>query len=403
MSQITTEEQVLLELLAHALFSKKMDFPQHADWKKVVQEACAHVVLPLAFYQLEQMPEGTPPDVLQKIMADIAGNAKVNWHHVCTQSVMDGEGIPCVILKGCASAYYYPEPLYRSMGDVDFLVHPNDVKRAGKALEKCGFQRLKEHHDWHVVYKKPGAQLEVHFEPPGVPKGVFGEIVREYLADIFETAQEIQLDEGKIRIPDSFHHGLVLLLHTCNHLTGEGIGLRHLCDWAVFANHLSDAAFREIFEEKLKRVGLWRFAQLLTQLASRYLGMPEKAWAMEAVDETLLKDLILDILYSGNFGKKDKDRIYQGYLISSRGRHGVKDGALWKQLFLSVHEAVQVHAPFCKKHKWLLPVAWVYVCSRQLWLIATGKRRKVHPAKMISGAEERRKIYQSFRLYEPDK
>ena len=55
-------------------------------------------------------------------------------------------------------------------------------------------------------------------------------------------------------MPSHFHHGLNLLLHTNQHLLGEGLGLRHLCDWAVFAAGFSDEEFRELFEEKLKAV-----------------------------------------------------------------------------------------------------------------------------------------------------
>ena len=35
-----------------------------------------------------------------------------------------------VILKGAASACYYPQPTYRQMGDIDFLVLPEHFERA---------------------------------------------------------------------------------------------------------------------------------------------------------------------------------------------------------------------------------------------------------------------------------
>ena len=46
-----------------------------------------------------------------------------------------------------------------------------------------------------------------------------------------EKAEEVLFEGEKIRIPAPFHHGLILLLHTVHHMLGEGIGLRHLCDW----------------------------------------------------------------------------------------------------------------------------------------------------------------------------
>ena len=36
--------------------------------------------------------------------------------------LFDDAGIPMAIIKGCAAAMYYPAPLHRSMGDIDFVV-----------------------------------------------------------------------------------------------------------------------------------------------------------------------------------------------------------------------------------------------------------------------------------------
>jgi hypothetical protein len=121
----------------------------------------------------------------------------------------------------------------------------------------------------------------------------------------------MELQQNEIKI--------VLLLHTCHHLTVEGIGLRHLCDWAVFVNHLTNDTFRALFEVKLKAIGLWRFAQLLSQLSTYYLGMPEQEWAMQDVDEALLYAMIRDIFKGGNFGVKDSQRIYETMILPNEG------------------------------------------------------------------------------------
>ena len=133
--------------------------------------------------------------------------------------------------------------------------------------------------------------------------------MREYTADIFEKAQKKRVGDGEAVLPSQFHHGLIFLLHTCHHLTGEGVGLRHLCDWAVFENSLSDRKFRELFEEKLKKLGLWCFAQILTRCSIKYLGAEEREWAV--ADEVVVDSLMEDILTGRNFGKKDKNRSIQ--------------------------------------------------------------------------------------------
>jgi hypothetical protein len=86
----------------------------------------------------------------------------------------------------------------------------------------------------------------------------------------------------------------------------------------VFVNHLSSDSFRNLFEEKLKAVGLWRYAQLLCQLCTRYLGLPPQEWAMENVDDEFLYTIIKDIFAGGNFGVKDSNRFVETLVISDR-------------------------------------------------------------------------------------
>lgn len=92
----------------------------------------------------------------------------------------------------------------------------------------------------------------------------------------------------------------------------------------------SEEKFRSIFEKILKRIGLWKFACILTQTAERYLGCPKQRWAtdsgvfqsMEEVDE-LTREAIRDIFIGGNFRRKQEGRVYETYLISSRGKDEV--------------------------------------------------------------------------------
>ena len=120
---------------------------------------------------------------------------------------------------------------------------------------------------------------ELHFEPAGVPGGKAGDYVRKMLEDIQETAVRVENNEFSYIIPDDFHHGLVMLLHMQHHLLAEGIGLRHLSDWAVFVNTLSadveeKSKFEDIFKERLMKIGLWNFAQNISLSATMALGLP---------------------------------------------------------------------------------------------------------------------------------
>ena len=43
--------------------------------------------------------------------------------------------IPLAIIKGCAAAMYYPAPLDRSMGDIDFVVPLERIDEANRSVD----------------------------------------------------------------------------------------------------------------------------------------------------------------------------------------------------------------------------------------------------------------------------
>jgi hypothetical protein len=234
----------------------------------------------------------------------------------------------------------------------------------------------------------------MHWQLAGIPQGEMGDAVKDILGDIIETGQMVEA----CLVPDDFHHGLVLLVHTALHLTNTGIGLRHLCDWAVFVNRVDD--FEMVFKEKLQRCGLWRFAQLLTQLSVKYLHLLGQSWAMENVDDTLLEAMMGDIFDAGNFGDKDEERINQAKLITDMGT-GQIDGKSMGQKFVSMmNEKARTSMPICGEYKALLPIGWFYTGGRHLVRIAQGSRPKIHLNTMVEGAAKRRDIYKQFHLYE---
>ncbi len=179
-----------------------------------------------------------------------------------------------------------------------------------------------------------------------------------------------------------------MLLHTASHLTSEGVGLRHLCDWVVFASALSDAEFREFFEKKLKNFGLWRFAQVLTLLGIRYLGAPNRVWTLEAVeshklDDATLDGLMNDILSGGNFGTKDMNRYREIKYISDRSEGTVGKNGLLRQGFKTMNTKVRRDYKTLGKHKALLPICYLAEGGKYIGLLITGKRKSSNTKQML--------------------
>lgn len=401
MPKMTNEQQMLLSLLANALFNKPLAPLPDINWEKVREEAKAQSVIPIVFRVAgkKQLPEETEEAWSRDSAAGIAKNMRVNHDHGLVNQWLSEAGIPYVILKGLVSAASYPMPILRSMGDVDFLVPNECVSSARKLLEDNGLRQKGRMGFDHIAFVGKGMHLEMHFQVPGIPDGKQGELVRSYIKDIFERSSTQEIAGETVMVPSPFHHGLILLLHTCHHLTAEGIGLRHLCDWAVFENQLSDDNFCELFEDKLKAVGLWKFAQALTQVCIRYLGADRKIW-VDSDESELVDGLIEDIFSSGNFGRKEEERGNQGLLISTKGRNGVGRTGVLRQFVLSINNRLNIRWPLTRNNRFFLAVGWIIYAFHCARLAITGKKEVPKVDKMVHGAKQRRDLYRDLKLFE---
>lgn len=102
----------------------------------------------------------------------IANNIRVDTAHAELTDIFSG--IPFVTLKGYASAYYYPEPIYRTMGDVDFYVMPKCYNEAYRRLKESGFMQSGKEHERHEAFNKGRVHFELHSEIKGIPNGKDG-------------------------------------------------------------------------------------------------------------------------------------------------------------------------------------------------------------------------------------
>lgn len=401
---LTQTQQAVLDLTAVSLFGRQVNMPDSIDWNAVLEESNQQSVLLHVFSAAQSF---LPVDIIKqwKPLCDriIANNVRIEWEHTELHNAMTKANMPYVVIKGCASSERYPDPALRIMGDVDFLVAPENIDVAGKLLEGIGFElEERDEEEIHVVYRRAASGgwsvWEMHWQVNGVPEGSAGEQVKDYLSTAIADAVESRTPSGVFMAPSVFHHGLIILLHTATHLINTGVGLRHLCDWAVFVQGLSDDEFCALFEERLKAVGLWRFAQLLTELASYALGCRKVTWTGN--DSELVEKMLDDIFDGGNFGRKDDQRINQAKLMTDRGKARVDDAPMLKQFVLAMNQKARLALPAARTCVVLLPIGWVYAGGRHLVRVVCGKRPSIRLGKMISGASKRREIYREFHLFE---
>ena len=406
-----TKQKLLTDIVRFQLYGGEKPQAAPEDAADLMKEAKAQTVTALVFPYLKDLLREASPEMYQKANEDffvhVIQNTNNFREHTELHHLMTERGLPYCTLKGLASARYYPQASLRVMGDVDFFVYERDFAAARQAVLEAGFSI--DHGDdpdsVHIAFQRPPMSVwEQHRRVNGVPEGKTGQRILSELDKIIETSVLAESDGAVCRVPDDFHHGLVMLLHMISHMTSEGIGLRHLCDWAVFAQRFDSAAFASMFEKKLRAFGLWRFAQIMTLVSQRYLGVDHKEWAENPeVTEEQLEEVITDIMDGGNFGKKDLNRYREIKFISNRGDRTVDSRNIFSQAFSTLNGKTEYDYPFTRRHRILLPLGWIAEGVTYLRLLASGRRKSQGTGEMLREAAKRKSIYSRMRLFEKDR
>lgn len=390
---ISATNQVLLNLMANYLFgaNENIDLSE-VSFEELFNEAKAQTVLAIAFSGLAKNISQDDLKLYQKwqmiAFAVAHANVKQINANIKLEKLFTDANLPICTIKGFASDYYYPKRNVRQMGDIDFIVPVDKVLQGKKILLDNGYNCSDEdeEHDFHIRFTKNGDIFEMH-------RGITSFLdengyIEKYISNIFENCETVSINGETLTIPDKFAHGLIMLLHMQRHmLGGGGVGLRHLCDWAVFVDAVENDEWNSIFKEKLSNIKLWRFAQVLSKTSCLYLKIKEKDWFSE-IDDELATQLLEDMILGGNFGGKSNERFQEvAYLSRSQ-----KDKNVFVKYFRSFIEKVGHWKPFYKTHKWLLPIGMVAYFFRTSFLLIFGKK-KMNFSKIHESSSKRNDLY----------
>lgn len=367
------------------------------DWCGIFREAWIQsVTLPL--FDAVQPLQAQIPQVIWQVTEKQArklavNNMQISYAQQNLTRCLEQAGIEYVILKGEASAAYWPKPELRQLGDVDFIVPKTDRERTICELQSAGFTREGEENGHHIGLIFGRVHLELHTRLAGRPHKDKGQLVDAYMQQLYTQRKTA----GSCSVPADEHQAVILLLHMQHHLIEQGIGLRHVFDWAGFMDKTRDAAF---WEEKtlplLKKLGLMRFTAALTKMTAVYFGSYCPQWA-QSIPDSLAEALMEDILAGGNFGRKNAERSRSANMMPSWEHQDQKEGKL-KMLYRTLKRAtVQTHPKLVNK-----PVLRFFAMTgkavRYLCLRCVGKRPSL--LKAASHVDERRNLYDQLEIYD---
>lgn len=407
--EITKEEIALLRFAVRATFDKETEeIPKDVDISEVFNEAKHQSVVSAAYEGAYLMGVLIPEEIdmifLRATASIAASNEKLLMLQDEAIGLLEKNNIPYCIIKGASVSVMYKDPAMRTMGDVDIIVPKNDYEKAQKIFGE-NFEIIGQDGKIHSEYRKNGKIIELHKSMNGLPNNQVGKELEAVFDKITEAPIKCTLEGHEFMCPREETTGIILLLHTYEHLTTGGIGLRHLFDFASFSEKYlsikSDCESREKLLREFKNYGMLEFAANLVSCICTISGFDvnDYPWVMEyeAKNST---ELLVDILDGGNFGMKKPDERYISEIIV---KDGGKKSNVFVRMFRNFIEVAKSSMPSVKKYPILYPVAFVYIPIRYLYRVITGKRSAVNPVKMVRSSVQRHEIYENFNMFNKDK
>lgn len=337
-------------------------------WEKFLEESREHCVDGIVYSTIKWDDNTTPIDE----------NLKNSWkNRVFSQGIwqikhikktcsvfneFNKQGIEFVALKGFIIRNFYKSPEHRIMGDIDILVHEDDLEKTSNCLENLGYKRgIKGMH--HIDFVNSGTyhKIEVHWTL--VNKNYFkGEIPLEYT--LWKNVKKVNINDVELlemSIEDMLVH---LCLHMAVHLTTRGFGIRHLLDIALIVKSMNNNIDWKKFKEQSKKNNIEKFSYLVFLMCETLfdVDIPKELNEAFNVKKEEVDIFIADILKSGVHGKRDSMVSFKAQIAFDSNKNSASNNLLkgyLKVLFPS-GPSIGVKYNYAKKFRALLPIAWIH-------------------------------------------
>ncbi len=268
--------------------------------------------------------------------------------------ILEEAEIPFLPLKGMVLRQWYPKPWMRTCGDIDILLHKEDLERAVQLLTtQYGYTFSSE--GTHDIVLKMEGNLYVELHYLLVEDGIVNsaELV---LRDVWNHATLSKDKKYQYEMSDAmfyFYH----IAHMAKHFYAGGCGIRSFADiWVL--NHMID--FDASKRDALLRQGdLLRFSQVVYLLS--------QVWFGSETHTPLTRQVEYYILRGGVYGSAENRITVQQQKTGGRLKYTLS------RVFLPYH-VIKHRYPILKKHRWLTPVMQM---RRWVDAIFTGRSKHV--------------------------
>ena len=343
---MSADEQ-LLYLLRAALWEVSVDpllFSPKTEWGVIYRLAQQQTVAALLYDALASLPAEQQPEpaLLRQWYVHLIkveqSHKLLNQRLAEATTLLQSEGIRSVLLKGQALAQNYPNPARRQCGDIDLYIGRENYKKACDAVQKWDSVQEAERDDTkHCSFHWQNVTVELH------RIALFPRKFQHWteLHLMGEKVRRCTVEGSEVLLPPANFDALYIFNHAYSHFILGGIGLRQLCDWALYLHTFKNEIDRQQLKRDLDSFGLMHAWQIFGYIAVNHLGLneAEMPFYTERINPKRRKkraEKVLGyILKDGNFGfysqRSKPPKNYLGKKLSTVWR--IQQRA-WRLLFL---------------------------------------------------------------------
>ena len=248
------------------------------EWDALYKLAKEQGVTALVFEKLESLPaEVAPPKqlMLQWFSHTLSIGKQMERKYIVAADFAErlaAANIPVVVLKGFAIAAYYPQPLHRECGDLDCYMLGKMAEGEAVAASFGAVVEEANYKHSHIKYK--GLTIENHKYFTSFNNTARGKCTEAALKQLIFAQAPARWDNSALLRPNATFNALFLAKHALRHFIDEAICLRHIMDWALFLKAEAANVDWQLLRPHLEASRVLPFAQLLTRISLRHLGLP---------------------------------------------------------------------------------------------------------------------------------
>ena len=226
--------------------------PEEVSWRDILLLSEKHSLAALtysALSRLEKKPDGETAEKWEHayrvcVHADI--QQEFAWEEI--KERFSEQRIKFLPLKGILLKSLYPEPAFRSMGDLDILYEEKDFEKIKALMRESGYEYRTE---------SAGSNHQIFFRPPVTTVELHRALLNdtspfaEYYKDVWRRA--LPTAEPFVCRLSREDEYIFLLIHGHKHFSGAGSGVRTVLDFWLYLKRYGKELDRKYIAAELSR------------------------------------------------------------------------------------------------------------------------------------------------------